>query len=405
MELTFFIVKRYFFAKRSHNVINLISLVSVIGVAVGTFALVAVMSVYNGMDKFIENQRNILSPSLKITSTISKVFEPQNIDIERIKNIDGVASISMSLEENALLVYGSKRCVATVCGTDAIFVERSGIDGSIVEGAPVLQQGDVNCAIAGHGIAQMLDLRTHFIELLWIYVPRRGGRASALSMDDAFKSAYLRPTGVFSVDWESNSRYVFVPLALMQKLLNYGSEVGSMGIYLQKNTNESRIHREIERIVGSNYAVKNKDQQNAILYKMMQTEKWVIFFILTFVLLLASAGSVGALSMLILEKKRDIFTLQSLGMTQQRVGMVFCGHGLLVSSIGCAAGALLGLLACMGQMYFGFIKLHGSFLIDAYPVSINPSDIALIMISVTTINALMTLLPLRIIVKNMATKK
>jgi lipoprotein-releasing system permease protein len=403
MNLSFFIARRYLFAKKSHTAINLISMVSAGGVAVGTFALVVVMSVYNGMDKFIAQQRNVLSPTLKIVPTKGKVFSPNDIDVEQISRINGVAAVTHILEENALLQYGAKQCVVTLYGADQNFIDHSGIAEHIVEGAAILQMGDVKCAIAGQNIAQTLDLRPHFIDLLWIYMPQRGKRIGALSMlnpEDVLRQVYVRPTGIFSVEWQSNSKYVFVPLSLVQDLLRYDSgEVSSIGLYLRPQASETHIQSEIASIVGTSFVVKNIDQQNMLLYKMMQSEKWVIFFVLMFVLFLASFNSVGALAMLIIEKRRDTAVLRAIGMQQQQIGSIFRREGMMISSLGCAVGAALGLLACVLQMRMGFIKLNGNFLVDAYPVSINPVDIALIILAVMVINYVAARLPVRLLMK------
>ena len=399
MNLTFFISRRYLFAKKSHSAINLISLVSAIGVAVGTFALVAVLSVYNGMDRFVEAQHSVLLPTLKIAPLQGKVFDPQTLDLQGIQDIKGVAALTQTLEENALLRYGEKQHIAVLCGSDSVFVARSGIADNIVEGAPILQKGDVECAVVGQGIAQILDLRPHFVDLLWIYAPRRGGQFSALNIDDALMRAYVRPTGVFLTEWESSAKYVFVPLPLVRRLLNYSNgEVSSIGLYLRPQADLRRFQQEVQGIAGAGFSVKNKDQQNELLYKMMQGEKWVIFCILAFVLLLASFNSAGSLAMLIIEKKKDIRTLMAMGAQGRDAGRIFALEGLMISSMGCLAGVVLGLAACLVQTYFGVIKLNGSFLLDAYPVHIRAGDIALIVLIVTLINLLSARLPIRFLI-------
>jgi lipoprotein-releasing system permease protein len=396
MNPTFFIARRYLFAPKSHNAINLISLVSAVGVAVGTFALVVVMSVYNGMDTFVAKQQSILSPTLKITPAKGKVFLPTALNVEQIKNVEGVSSLTQMIEENALLRYGEKQHIAVLCGTDDNFIYQSGLADNIVDGAPILQQGDVRCAIVGQGVAQILDLRPQYIDLLWIYVPQRGRQFSALNMDDALNRAYVRPTGIFSVEWESNSKYVFVPLALMQGLLNYkDGELGSIGLYLHPNADQNRIQQEIQRIAGSNFTVKNKDQQNEMLYKMMQSEKWVIFFILAFVLLIASFNSAASLAMLIIEKKKDIGTLRAMGAQRRQISRIFTAEGMMISSVGCVVGVVLALIACLAQIRFGIIKLTGNFMLDAYPVDIRAIDIVFIVLTVTLINYLTAHLPVR----------
>ncbi|GHT80156.1 membrane protein [Bacteroidia bacterium] len=398
-NVTFFIAKRYLFAKKSHNAINLISLVSAIGVAVGAFALVVVLSVYNGIDSFVGTQYSVLSPSLKITPVKGKVFDAQIIDIQKIRDIDGVTFFSSSLEENALLKYGEKQHIATLCGVDQNFIDQSGIAKMLYEGTAVLQQGDLNCAIVGRSIAQILELHPQFLDLLWIYVPQRGKQFSALNVENAFKRDYVCPTGIFTIEMESDSKYVFVPISLMQSLLNYTHEVSSIMLYLHPQANESKVQQEVQRIVGADFVVKNKAEQNELLYRMMQSEKWAIFFILAFVLFVASFNSVGSLTMLIIEKKKDISTFRALGAQQQWIGKIFVTEGMMISLLGCAIGIALGLATCWVQIHFKVIKFSGNFLLDAYPVKIQFGDIALICVAVMLIGYIAARFPVKFLLR------
>ncbi|GHT13259.1 membrane protein [Bacteroidia bacterium] len=399
MPLSLFIAKRYLFAKTSHNVIHWVSLISAVGMAVGAFALIVVLSVYNGMDSFVGKLYSTLSPPLKITAVQGKVFDLQNVDIQQIVNTEGIIAYSASLEENGLLKYNDKLHIATLCGVDDVFLEQSGIAQTLVEGAPILQQGDVSCAIAGRTIAQTLDLHPQFLELLWIYLPQRGKQVSTLNIENAFKRTHLRTTGVFSVEMESDARYVFVPLALMQNLLNYEHEVSSLSLYLQPQADEKKAQQVIQKIVGNSLKVQTKAEQNDLLYKMMASEKWAIFFILIFVLLVASFNSIGSLTMLILEKKKDIGTLYALGAQSRWLGRIFVSQGMMIAVLGCTAGVVLGLLTCGLQIHFKIIKLTGNFLLDAYPVQVQAGDIVLIFAVVMFIGYVASLLPVRFLLR------
>ncbi len=399
MKLALFISRRYLFAKKSHNVINLISLVSAVGVAVGSFALVVAMSVYNGLDGLIKSLYNALAPDLKITAVEGKVFNPQEFDFTKIKNTEGVAFYSEALEENALLKYRDKQHIATVRGVDDVFVQRSGIGKSMVEGEAVVKKGDVNSAIVGKVIAATLELRPHFFDPLWVYFPRRGQTLSTFNAANAFNRDFLRPAGIFSIEMDADSRYVFAPLPLVQNLLGYGHEVSSVELYLQPGAGAQGVKKEVQKTLGEKFKVQTKAEQNEVIFRMMQSEKWATFFILAFVLLVASFNSIGSLTMLIIEKKKDVGTLRSLGAEDRLVRRIFVSEGVMISLFGCAVGVALGLAACWAQQQFKIIKLSGNFVIDAYPVKVELTDILLVFSAVMLIGYVAANIPVRYLLK------
>ncbi|MDR2938360.1 MAG: FtsX-like permease family protein [Prevotellaceae bacterium] len=401
MKLSLFISRRYLFAKKSHNVINLISLVSAVGVAVGSLALVVALSVYNGLDDLIKSLYNALAPDLKITAVEGKVFSSQLFDCQIVTENKNIAFYSKILEENALLKYRSKQHIATVRGVDSVFLQRSGIGKSIIEGEAVVRRGDVNTAIVGKSIAMTLGLRPHFFDPLWVYFPKRGQSLQTLNPATAFNQEYLRPAGIFSIEMDADSRYVFAPLALVQNLLGYKNEVSSVELYLKPEANPKSVKKEVQKIVGKDFKVQTKAEQNEVIFRMMQSEKWATFFILFFVLLVASFNSIGSLTMLIIEKKKDVQTLRSLGATDGLVRRIFVQEGLMISLLGCAIGVALGLAACWAQIHFKIIKLSGNFVIDAYPVKIAAADILLVFVAVTLIGFVAANIPVRYLLKKL----
>jgi lipoprotein-releasing system permease protein len=396
--LSFFIAKRYLFAKKSHNVINSISLVSAIGVAVGAFALVVALSIYNGIDSLVKSLYDTLSSDLRITAVEGKVFNPKEINIEAIKNIEGVAYYSESLEENALLKYGNKQHLATVRGVDQNFIDYSGIADRLVEGTPDLKTGDLNRALVGKVVANTLNLRPHFFDLLWVYFPKRG-KPQSLNPTTAFNRDYLKPSAVFSVELEADSKYVFVPLKFMQNLLQYKDEISSIDLYLTPGYSVGDVQQKVKKVLGKDFSVKNKAEQNEMLFRMMQSEKWAIFLILTFVLLVASFNSIGSLTMLIIEKKKDIKTLHALGAQDKLISRIFITEGLMISVLGCIVGVVLGVLACLAQIHFKIIRLSGNFVVDAYPVEIQISDIFLVLLVVILIGYVAASIPVKYFLK------
>ncbi|MDR1226198.1 MAG: FtsX-like permease family protein [Prevotellaceae bacterium] len=397
--LSFFIAKRYLFAKKSQNVINLISLVSAIGVAVGTFALIVILSVYNGIDNLVTSLYDTLAPDLKITAVEGKVFNPNTSEFEAIKKMNGVAYFSGALEENALLKYGNLQHLAAIRGVDSIFVTQSGIAQHIWEGKPTLTRGDLNMAMVGRVIAEKLELRPQFIELLWVYLPKRG-KPQLLDPMTAFNRDYLRPSAVFTIEMEADSKYVFVPLRFAQELLQYNDEVSSVDLYLSPKAATKNVQKNIREMLGNKYIIQNKAEQNETLFRMMQGEKWAIFFILSFVLLIASFNSIGSLTMLIIEKKKDIKTLDTLGAQDKLIRKIFVTEGVMISLLGCLTGIALGVLTCLAQVHFKFLKLNGNFVVNAYPVSIQASDIILVLAAVALIGYLAASIPAHFLLKN-----
>ncbi|MDR3328651.1 MAG: ABC transporter permease [Prevotellaceae bacterium] len=404
-SLSFFIARRYLFAKKSHNAINIISLVSAVGVALGSFALVVVLSVYNGLDQLITSLHNTVASDLKITAVEGKVFDPQGAPFDAVPRLAGVAACSEALEENALLKYGGYQHLATVRGVDEAFLRHSGLSRSVVEGEATVKKGDVNMAIVGRVVAETLKLRPSFTELLWLYFPKRGLRPQGLDPQGALNRDYLTPAGVFSIELTTDAKYVFAPLAVVQRLLGYEREVSSVELYLHPKAQAKRVKREVQALLGSGFKVQTREEQNEVLYRMMQGEKWAIFFILSFVLLVASFNSVGSLTMLIIEKQRDVKVLRSLGAPGRLVRRIFTIEGTMISLLGCAAGVALGLITCGAQAYFKLIKLAGNFVIDTYPVRVEGGDIALVAATVVAIGYAAASLPVRYLITNDNTQR
>ncbi|MGL4957130.1 MAG: ABC transporter permease [Bacteroidales bacterium] len=398
-KLSFFIAKRYLFAKKSHNVINLISLISAIGVAVGSFALVVALSIYNGIDNLVQSLHNTLVSDLQITPTEGKVFNPQDFDFDKIKQLEGVALYTENLEENALLKYSKKQHIATLRGVEQSFVQQSGLANATVEGEPLLKKGDLNMVIVGRVIAHTLELRPNFFDLLSVYVPKRGSKLQLSNPSNSFNRESFKPSAVFSVEMETDSRYVFAPIQSVRNLLNYTNEVSSIELYLAPNANYKSIQKQVKDILGDRLTVKNRYEQNEILYRMMQGEKWAIFFILAFVLLIASFNSIGSITMLIIEKKKDLKTLLTIGATRSTIHRIFMIEGVMITLLGCGVGMALGVLACWLQQTFGFIKLSGSFVVNAYPVQMQASDILLVLTLVTLIGYIAATIPVRYVLR------
>ncbi len=398
MNLSFYIAKRYLFAKKSRNAINIISGISVVGVAIGTMALIAVLSVFNGFDDLIKSLYSSFDPDIKITASEGKTFVPSGSEFEALRSHPGVLVLSEVLEENALLRYGDRQYIATVKGVDENFQNVTGIDTMIVDGSYMLSNNGEIAAVVGQGIAYYLAIGLNFLNPVNIYVIRRSARFS-MNPEQAIRRKFIFPSGIFSIEQEHNSKYILVPIEFARNLLEFEEEVSSLELKLNPAFDPDQVQSDLGSILGDEYAVKNRNEQNELFYRIMKSEKWAIFFILTFILIVASFNIIGSLTMLILDKKEDIRTLRNLGASQKLMKRIFLMEGWLISILGAVIGLIIGSAIAWLQAEFGIIKLHGSgsFIIDAYPVVIIISDILKIFLTVLFIGFLAALIPTRYI--------
>jgi lipoprotein-releasing system permease protein len=405
VKLSLYIAKRYLFAKKSRNAINVISSISVAGVTVGTMALIIVLSVFNGLENLVRSIFNTFDPDLKITPVEGKTFIPDSTVLLLLSNINGVSCYSLCVEENALLRYGEKQYVATIKGVDEHYAKVTGIDSSMWDGEFVLrsEQGRPY-AIPGIGIAHNLGIRVNFIEPLNIYVPKRTG-TSDLNPENAFIRNYIFPSGIYQVEQEYDSKYVFIPIDFARELLEYKSEVTSLEVKFEKNADESAVQKDVVRLFGKDYIVQNKYEQQEIFYKVMRSERIVIFFILTLILIIASFSIIGSLTMLIIEKERDIEILRSLGADNTLIRKIFIFEGWLISIIGAIAGILLGFAVCWIQQEYGIVRLHSDTLIvNAYPVVMKIRDFIIVPVTVLVIGFWAAWYPVRFLTKKYLTR-
>ncbi len=404
MNFPFYIAKRYLFAKKSHNAINLISGISVLGVAVGTMALIVVLSVFNGFDNLIRSLYDSFNPDLKITIAEGKTFIPDNDKFNKIKELNGVVDFAEVLEDKALLRYNKKQTIATVKGISENFREISGIDTMVTSGDFLLESDGEYYTIIGQGISYFLNVNVNvnpaYLFPIAVYVPRRSEKVSMDPMQ-AINKKYIFPSAVFSIEQNHDSKYILVPLAFARELFGYDKEVSAIEVKIEKKTNLKNIQNKITEILGDKYDVMNRYQQDELFYKTMQAEKYVIFLILIFILIVASFNVIGSLTMLILEKKFDISTLRSLGTDLKTIKKVFLYEGWSISVLGAIAGLITGLLICFLQIRFKLIKLVGSgtFIIDAYPVNIEVSDIIAVLFVVVIIGFIAAWYPVRYITR------
>lgn len=395
MNLPFFIAKRYLFSKKSHNVINWISGISVIGVATGTTALIVVLSAFNGLENLVISLFNSFDPDIKITVKKGKVFDHNSFPSADLRKLKGVAFYAEVLEESALIKYRDQQYIATIKGVGDDFVKMSGIDSMITDGAFLLEENERPFAIVGQGIAYSLSLSVNdLFNPMTVYVPTRGVKAS-INPKDAFKQKKIQAGGVFSIQKDFDMEYVLVPLSFARNLLQYKSEVSAIEISVAQGEDVAIVQERIVNLIGDDFHVKSRYQQHEFLYKIMKSEKWAVFLILSFIVLLAAFNSIASITMIILDKKKDIGILRSMGTDTARIKKIFLTEGLLISLIGNLCGLILGATICYIQMTFEVIKFQGNFVADAIPVAMYASDFIYVFMIVFAIGLLAAWLPVR----------
>ena len=398
MRLAGFIAKRYLFAKKSHNVINIISAISAIGMAIGTAALIIILSVYNGFDSLIRSMMSNVEPDLLIVPATGKTFVPEDSTYDWIYDQPTVKNMCCVLEEQVFINYDGKQGLAKAKGVDWIYEEESPLRDHIRDGKFQLHRGDVTLAVVGAGLAYEMGISPRFLAPIDIYFPTRTGKISMANPAASIESIRVFPSGIFSVNNDVDAELIIVPIEKMRDLLEYDDEVSAVEIRLVEDSGKEELKRlqsEISRRLGPGFKVKDRFQQNESLYKMMKYEKAAIFMILIFVIIIIAFNIFGSLSMLIIEKREDMQTLRSLGAHDSLIRRIFVLEGWLISLTGLAGGLVLGIGFAAIQQAFGIIKMPGHFVVQAYPIILSWSDILLTAIGVAVIGYLIALIPAR----------
>lgn len=384
MNLSTFIARRYLFAKKSHNVINIISSISAAGIAIGCAALVVIMSIYNGFDSIVRTLYSSYTPDLLVTPAEGKLFTTDSEGFEEIRSNAAVLSFCEVLEENVFVTYGDNHIVATARGVDSAYISATGLKDYVVEGNFELELGDLKQVVIGYTLAQELGLRIAFVTPLDVYFPSRTADVSRVNPFASLRSERLYPGGIISLDQNFDKKYMFLPVETLRSLLEYENEVTSVEIYADSSVISSNgvvnadFQKKVSAALGDSFTVKNRQQQNESLYKLLSYEKIAIYAILLFVMIIISCNIFGSLSMLIIEKRDDIEILKSMGADERLIKKIFVKEGWMISLLGIVAGIALGLLICLLQQKVGLVKMPGNFIVEYYPVVIRWSDIMII---------------------------
>jgi lipoprotein-releasing system permease protein len=398
VNFAFYIARRYLIAKKSHNAINVIASISLAGIAVGTMALIVILSVFNGFDNVVKSLINSFNPDIKVVLAEGKTFAYDETQCNRIKAIKGVSAVAPVMEDKALLRYDERQTIAIVKGVSSNYSDVSGIDSMIAEGSFSLSDENQSYAVIGQGIDIFLNVILNSPRQIGIYVPKRTGQVS-LNPETAVNRRFISASGVFMIEQDFDTKYIFVPLDFAQNLFDYPGRINSLEIKFDPGANTKDIQQSIRQVLGDKFHLLDRYRQNEVFYKTMQMEKWAIFLILLFILIVASFNIIGTLTMLILEKKTDILTLRNLGASDKLISRIFLIEGWLVSVAGAVIGLGIGLLICWLQLRFELIKLEGSgtFVIDAYPVYIKSVDIVVTGFAVIIVGFIASWLPVRFV--------
>jgi len=387
---------RYLFARKSHNVINIISGISVAGMAIGTAALIIILSVFNGFNKIVSDSLGDAQPDLVVKPATGKAFVPDSTVFSWLYDQEKVLNMSSVIEEQAFIAFDGKQSLARVKGVDSVFEEESPVRDHITDGVFSLHRGTLPRAVMGSALAWSLDVNPRFVAPLEIYYPDREGSVSLSNPTASLRSTRAKVDGLFSLNAELDAELVIVPIETMRELLDYDDEVTAVEIRVTEGTTDKELKNlvsELEGRLGPDFAVLDRYRQNEALYKMMRYEKLAIYMILIFIVIIIAFNIYSSLTMLIIEKKDDIGTLRSLGAPESMTRRIFLLEGWLISLLGLAIGLVIGIACVLLQQKFGIIKMPGNYIINAYPVILKASDIIWTAVGVALVGYLIALLP------------
>ena len=403
MNLPYYIAKRYLISKKSHNAINVISGVSVCGIALATLALVCTLSVFNGFQELVTTFFTAFDPELKITSVSGKVFDAQDERIQSLRQLPELEVFSESLEDNAMVQYKGRLAMVVIKGVEDNFIQLTAIDSILYgRGDMVLHDEVVDYAIPGVDVTSSLGTGIRFLDPLEVYAPKRGSKINVANPSTSFQTAYLHSSGlIFAVNQQKyDASYILTSLSFARDLFQYDTDVSSIELKLKEGSNIYKVQKKISQSLGEDFQVLNRYEQQADTYRIMEVEKLISYAFLSFILMIASFNVIGSLSMLIIDKRADVVTLRNLGADDRLISRIFLLEGCMISFMGAIIGVALGLMLCFAQQEFGILSLgsgasSGAFVVDAYPVSVHFSDVVLVLITVLVIGYLSVLLPVR----------
>lgn len=361
-------------------------------------ALVVVLSIFNGFDVLIQSFFSVFDPEIKITSTEGKNFDPNTSMIESIKSRPDVIHFCEVVEEIAHFRFEERQQIAYIKGVDEEYLKMSSLDSFMYDGKLKLSDNEFNYTVLGAGLAQNLGAAANFVHPVYISVPKKGRSSNTLT--NPFRQQYVYLSGIYSIgQQEVDEKYALLPISMARELLEIGDKVTSVELGLKPGTDVNKFQREIKKLLGNGYKVQNRYQQHESYYKVTKSERFFTYIILSFILVIASFNLASSIAMLILDKRKDINILVSMGLTRKKLSWIFLFEGWLVSAVGAIIGVVLGILLCLGQQHFGWLKFPGNFAVEYYPVDLRVISLIIIVITVLVIGGAMSWLPVRFLPK------
>ena len=393
MSLPLLFARRYLFSRSSHSVINIISGICVAGMAIGTAALIIILSVFNGFNRLVSDSLSEVAPDILVSPTKGKVFVPKGEAFEWAYENDDVLNMSEVLEEQVFISYDGKQALAKAKGVDNVYEEESPLRNHIKDGEFILRFGDLKKAVVGMGLAYNLGISPRFLSPIEIYYPVRDAKVSISNPMNSLSEVDVRPSGLFSINATLDNELIIVPIETMRELLHYENEVSAVEIRTADGASVQKVADGLKERLGPDFKVLNRYEQNENLFKMMRYEKLAIYMILIFIIIIIAFNIFASLTMLVIEKKDDISTLKSLGATDSLVRRIFVMEGWMISLLGLAIGLLIGVAFALLQQKFGFIKMPGNYVVTSYPIVLKLTDILWTVAGVAGVGYLIALLP------------
>jgi lipoprotein-releasing system permease protein len=384
------------------HAINIISGISMIGVLIGTAALIILLSVFNGLEKTILSMYSNFSPEIRIEPRQGKTFDPQTPYLRSLQKDGALFSYAEILQDKAVIKYKERTFIADLMGVSEGYLKHPGLDSTIIDGSFTLYNNTVPLAVMGLTVQNNLSINIRDpLATLQVYGPKRGNTVS-INPSDEFTTGSITPTGIFSVQPEFDDM-VITPIAFARHIFEEPENVSYINLNYKKGTNLDKVQAEIQKQLGQQFVVKSRSQQNTSLYKTLNFEKWAVFMILAFVVVIAAFNIIGSLTMLVIEKRKDIAILTSLGANKQLIQGIFFVEGMMISLIGCLAGIILGYAFCLLQQHYGFVKVGAALAVEnnAYPIDIRGGDFVLVFLTVIVISVIASAISASLSVKGL----
>lgn len=406
MKLSLFIAKRYLFSKKSHQVINIISGVAVAGVALATMAMVCTLSVFNGFSGIVEKQFTAFDPQLKITPANGKSLDVTDVRVVDVMKLPQVSVAAQSVEDKAMVQYGGRQVMVTLKGVEENFNELTEIEQVLIgKGSFILSDSVTDYAIPGGGVSSSLNSGIYHVKPYEIYAPKRGKKVNLTNPTSNFNKGVLHSSGLIFATNSSkyDNSYILAPIGFVRNIFDRDdNEASSVELLLKDGADVGRTKETIRKMLGAEYVVQDRFEQQADIFKIMKIEKYISYIFLTFILLVACFNIIGALSMLIIDKRKDVDTLRSLGADNRLTINIFVLEGIIISALGALVGIMIGVIVCLAQQYFGLLSLgDGNFIVESYPVRVELADILAVFVTVAAVGVVTVAIPVRMLAKRL----